>query len=148
MIGTLELRAFAAGLVLLGSSGNAMAQNLNRIERETLQEMFDRSLSRGDWRIDHTCLWGYFFADTDIAKLEAAATELMATGYNYVSIFDVEPEGGEERSYFLHVERVERHSVDSLHQRNAVLYDLADRYNLDSYDGMDVGPSSGGECAN
>ena len=36
--------------------------------------------------------------------------------------------------------KVDTHSVDSLDERNRLLYRFADEYGLDSYDGMDVGP--------
>jgi hypothetical protein len=41
--------------------------------------------------------------------------------------------------YFLQVDRVETHSVDSLHTRNENLALLAYRFGL-TYDGLDVAP--------
>ena len=38
------------------------------------------------------------------------------------------------------MDRVERHTVDSLMARNAELYKFADAQGLTDYDGMDVGP--------
>jgi hypothetical protein len=46
----------------------------------------------------------------------------------------------EEEVYFLHVEKVEHHTPESLHRRNAEFDALAQRFELGSYDGMDVGP--------
>jgi hypothetical protein len=43
--------------------------------------------------------------------------------------------------WWLHVERVETHSVSSLDKRNAELASFALRHALESYDGMDVGPT-------
>jgi hypothetical protein len=40
----------------------------------------------------------------------------------------------------LHVERIEAHSPQTLLARNEMLYDLANQLELNSYDGMDVGP--------
>jgi hypothetical protein len=40
----------------------------------------------------------------------------------------------------LHVEKVETHTVDSLDARNGELDALASKHDLQSYDGMDVGP--------
>ena len=42
--------------------------------------------------------------------------------------------------WWLHVEKIEVHSVASLDARNQVLYRSADEQGLDAYDGMDVGP--------
>ena len=81
-------------------------------------------------------LWGYFFTDRSAEKLERAATILVAQGYRLVKIR--EDEDGSTR--WLHVERVEVHSPQSLFARNEALYKLADDLGLDCYDGMDVGP--------
>ncbi|MFX8929938.1 ribonuclease E inhibitor RraB, partial [Acinetobacter baumannii] len=48
------------------------------------------------------------------------------------------PDGAE--SWWLHVERDERHSVDSLDARNRALHRFAETHGLEAYDGMDVGP--------
>jgi hypothetical protein len=40
----------------------------------------------------------------------------------------------------LHVERVEAHTPQTLFARNAEFYLLADEFEVESYDGMDVGP--------
>ncbi|MEM9060934.1 MAG: ribonuclease E inhibitor RraB [Pseudomonadota bacterium] len=120
--------------------------NSQRIERSTLQAMFDHAEAINDWQIRDTCLWGYFFTDRRLEALERAAEELVKAGYTFVRVLEPELEQGEARYYFLHVERVERHSVDSLHLRNAALYEFADRHNLGGYDGMDVGPLEDGEC--
>jgi len=42
--------------------------------------------------------------------------------------------------WWLHIEKVETHSVDSLNAINLVFYDFADKHGIDPYDGMDVGP--------
>ena len=42
--------------------------------------------------------------------------------------------------YGLHMERVEKHTVDSLDRRNGELDAFAVKHGLQSYDGMDVGP--------
>src|SRR5262245_44562354 len=41
---------------------------------------------------------------------------------------------------FLHVEKTETHSPESLNARNMEFYEFAYKHSLDSYDGMDVGP--------
>ncbi len=56
-------------------------------------------------------------------------------GYRIVEIC----EDDDEPLYWLHVERVEAHSVDSLHERNLSFHRLAEKLGLESYDGMDVG---------
>ncbi|MFM2450517.1 MAG: hypothetical protein RIS44_2967 [Pseudomonadota bacterium] len=82
-------------------------------------------------------MWGYFFLDPSQEKLANAAKELMGSQYRLVAI-DVVPG---RQIFRLHVEKVEVHSPASLHARNNELYELATKYKLASYDGMDVGPA-------
>ena len=81
-------------------------------------------------------LWGYFFTDRDAAKLRPLAKYLESTGYRLV---DINPTDG--TTFFLHVEKVELHTAASLHERNTSFYGLAERFGVESYDGMDVGPA-------
>jgi regulator of RNase E activity RraB len=109
------------------------------ITKDAIQQVFDDLDHQGDMNTNGPLLYGYFFTDTDGAKLVAACEELQKMGYKYVDIFEPEVDDGDEPFYYLHVEKVETHSVDSLDQRNKELYKFADKFNLDSYDGFDVG---------
>lgn len=112
------------------------------ISRAELEEMFDAMRAKRAWDIEGPCLWGYFFADYDRAKLEAASSKLEAAGYRAVGIMGPSDENDDRLLLFLHVERREKHSVDTLHARNQELYRFASENGLKSYDGMDVGPVS------
>jgi hypothetical protein len=85
-------------------------------------------------------LWGYFFTDSDRIALERAAKKLEAEGYRFVDVFQPEDDGKPLPYFFLHVEKVETHSVDSLYKRNTQLEAFAKQNGLDTYDGMDAGP--------
>ena len=85
-------------------------------------------------------LRGYFFPGRSREKLVAVVPELEAQGYRFVDVFMAEGDEGEPKHFFLHVEREEAHSSQSLDARNRNLYALASQHQLDSYDGMDVGP--------
>ena len=61
-------------------------------------------------------------------------------GYRYVNLFEPELDDGVEPYFFLHVEREEVHTVQSLFERNSQLEDFAETHELATYDGMDVGP--------
>ena len=115
----------------------ATAQGPKRIQLAQLEAMFASMRTSTPWNVDGPLLWGYFFYDPSRAKLEQAAKELQSTGYRVVGIeqFQNEPH------LRLHVERVEAHTPASLHARNQELYALAERFGLDLYDGMDVGPA-------
>lgn len=98
--------------------------------------MFDGMRTKSHWKVDGPMLWGYFFFDHDKAKLENLGKELVKDGYRLV---EVGPrEGG---VYCLHVEKVEKHTPETLNARNVSFEKLADRRGIESYDGMDVGPA-------
>jgi hypothetical protein len=88
------------------------------------------------WNVDGDLLWGYFFTDPDRRKLQPVADFLTRNGYRFVNIYPTD----DKKTFFLHVERVEHHTPESLNQRNLEFYKLAEEFHLESYDGMDVGP--------
>jgi hypothetical protein len=109
------------------------------IERSALVEMFDNIRATTEWDMSGDMLWGYFFTDTDPDKLARAGQLLAERGYRCVSVRP--PEDDPAGLHWLHVERIETHSVDSLDERNDELSDFAHDLELHSYDGMDVGPA-------
>lgn len=123
-----------AAAVLTGSEF-AIAQTKRQISRSQLDAMFSQMRAKTPWNVDSPLLWGYFFLDGSRVKLELAASELTSKGYRVVGI---DPAG--VGRYRLHVERIEVHSPASLDFRNQELYALAERLEIASYDGMDVGP--------
>ncbi|RZA33711.1 MAG: ribonuclease E inhibitor RraB [Lysobacteraceae bacterium] len=110
------------------------------ISLDQLEAMFENIRQGAGWDMSQPMLWGYFFTDKSREKLESLMPLLEREGYRFVDLFVPELDEGEEPYFFLHVEKAEVHSPHSLHQRNAALYALAERYAVDSYDGMDVGP--------
>jgi hypothetical protein len=110
------------------------------IHFDQLMEMFADFRKRGAWDIDGPMLWGYFFTNRTPTELELAIPALESMGYRFVDLFIPQLDPGVEEYYFLHVERVEAHTVESLNQRNQEFEQFAEQFNLDSYDGMDVGP--------
>ncbi len=106
------------------------------IEKSQLQEMFDDIREKTKWNIDGNMVWGYFFTGENEAALEAPSKELSKMGYKVVAIYPAD----DNSMYWLHVERIETHTVQSLFQRNSELYRFASKFNEIKYDGMDVGP--------
>jgi hypothetical protein len=110
------------------------------IEKETIQELFDDIKEVEKWNTNHPLLYSYFFLDKSLEKLEIARKELEKVGYEFVEVFTAEPqEDDESKMYYLQVEKVEIHSVNSLFDRNKELYSVAEKFKLDSYDGFDIG---------
>ena len=117
------------------------AQEQQMISREQLQEMFDSMSRNPGWDTSKAMLWGYFFTHSSRPPLERAARLLAAQGYTVVDIYLADKESDSEPDlWWLHVERVEVHTVASLDARNQVLYRFAAEQALDAYGGMDVGP--------
>lgn len=111
------------------------------IDREALDKMFDSIAEQGKWDMSQPMLWGFFFTNRDPKRLHEIAPILQSREYEFVDIFKSEKDDPAKADlWWLHVQRVEVHSVDSLYARNEQLVDFAREHGLDSYDGMDVGP--------
>ncbi len=106
------------------------------ITLEMLKQMFAEMRKDAPFDPDHELLWGYFFTHASKKELRPVADELVAEGYREVALYRTD----DRKTYFLHVERVERHTPESLHARNQEFNALAERHGIDAYDGMDVGP--------
>ena len=111
------------------------------ISREDMLGLFADMKKNAPWDMNKPLLWGYFFADQNKAKLEAAGKLLQAQGYTQVGIYDSKPEADTPALWWLHIEKVELHTVDTLHARNQEFYRFAEAQQLEAYDGMDVGPA-------
>lgn len=79
-------------------------------------------------------LFGYFFYDKDQSKLEKLKDELLKENYQLVRL-----EKTEKPAFILHVEKVEIHSRSSLLERETQLNKLAKKFQVELYDGWDVG---------
>jgi len=101
------------------------------ISRDMLEDLFTRTRERARWNIDGVCLWGYFFTGHDRERLLRAAPALERMGYRVVGLLD-EPkaEDDDQGLLFLHVEREEQHTVDTLEARNLELDRFAEEFNL------------------
>jgi len=112
------------------------------IERQALVEMFDSIAERGEMDMSRPMLWGYFFTNRDPAALRAVIPNLQSDDYEFVDVYQSEKDNpNDDDLWWLHVQRVEVHTVDSLFARNERLAEFASLHGIDSYDGMDVGPA-------
>jgi len=110
------------------------------ITLQQLEDMFANMREHTDWDVEGDLLWGYFFTDSDHDKLEKAAVALDEMGYDVVEIFESEDDDDPSVTDFvLHVERIEPHTPQSLFERNTELLAFAQKHDLESFDGVDVG---------
>jgi hypothetical protein len=88
-------------------------------DREKLREMFDNIAEQGQWDVSQPMLWGHFFTHRDPKRLNDVVPILQSREYEFVDIFQSEKDDPAEADlWWLHVQRVEVHSVDSLFARN------------------------------
>jgi hypothetical protein len=106
------------------------------IPKSQLVEMFASMRAQAPWDVDADLLWGYFFNGSSAPTMKRLAADLVKAGYRLVEIRRDE----RRPRYWLHVEKVETHSPDTLDARNQEFYQMANRYEV-TYDGMDVGPA-------
>jgi len=106
------------------------------IPKAQLIEMFASMRAQAPWDVEGDLLWGYFFNSSSESTLKRLADNLVGAGYQLVEIRRDEKRPRD----WLHVEKVETHSPDTLDARNHEFYQMADQYEL-TYDGMDVGPA-------
>ncbi len=108
----------------------------NAMTLQQMEQMFANMRAETKWDVDGDMLWGYFFTDPDTNKLERGAKRLTASGYRFVRIYPTD----DKSTCVLHVERIEKHTPQTLQVRNGEFERLASELGLESYDGMDVGP--------
>jgi hypothetical protein len=118
------------------------------ITRETILDFFEHTRQlkregRARFDIDQICRWSFFFADTDRKKLTRAGHYIEQRGYELVGFLEPTPEYDDQETVYLRFDKVERHTPDSLLARNAEMYKIAADFDLDDYDGMDVGAIDG-----
>ena len=122
---------------LAGSGVGASGTEKPRITLASLQKMFHQLRESTNWNIEGLMLWGYYFADEDLGKLHSLADRLGKDGYRVVGI----RQAPGRTIHILHIDRVERHTPESLDQRNREFYDLAAKLGIETYEGMDVAPA-------
>ena len=133
----------AVAIVLLLFAVGIPSAEANVIAKQQLIEMFDGMTKQGRLDPSKPLLWGYFFTDTSKEPLERAAQLLKKEGYRIVDVYLSDKEHpGEADLWWLHVEKIEVHTPETLDIRNQELNRFAQEQGLGSYDGMDVGPAT------
>ena len=118
------------------------------ISKDELTEYFKNTRKRyekgeADFNIDEVCNWSYFFTDSDRTNLTRIGLHLEDNGYKICGFLEPAPEDEDQRTLYIRADRIERHTVDSLHETNQELSFLAEKMGVEGYDGMDVGPIGG-----
>jgi hypothetical protein len=106
---------------------------LAQIPLADLEPMFAR-LRQAGWNVDRPLLWSYFFIGKDAAALDNVRGKLASQGYRHADTST--HRGG---VLLLQMDRVETHSVASLHRRNEELFSLAASLGNIEYEGVEAG---------
>jgi len=102
--------------------------------------MFAGLRAETDCNPEDELLWSYYFTAATPEALEPVAEVLDEREFDVVEIFD----GEEEKNFILAVERIEKHTPESLFALNTEMEALAAKHVGVEYDGMDVNPMD--EC--
>jgi regulator of RNase E activity RraB len=108
---------------------------------EGIREIFETARTEDGWNPEAEMLYSYYFVGKDVDKLETLGLDLEKQGYDFIDIFELGDEKTEKPTgeYLLHIDKVESHTPDSLAARNVEFQNLADEYEIESYDGWEFG---------
>ena len=108
---------------------------------EGIKEIFEQAKTEDGWDLDNDMLYSYYFVDESVEKLEKLGNRLAEDKYDFIDIFELgDEETGESTGEFLlHIDKLEKHTPESLAQRNVEFQKLADEYDIETYDGWDFG---------
>jgi hypothetical protein len=108
---------------------------------EGIREIFETARREDDWKLEEEMLYSYFFVDKDVDKLETLGLDLEKRGFDFIDIFELGNEETNEPTgeFLLHIDKIETHTPESLAERNVEFQQLADEYEIDSYDGWEFG---------
>ena len=106
-----------------------------------IREIFETARTEDGWNTEEEMLYSFYFIDRDVDKLEKLGLELEKQGYDFIDIFELGDEETEESTgdYLLHIDKVETHTPESLAARNVEFQNLANEYEIASYDGWEFG---------
>ena len=108
---------------------------------EGIKEIFDDAKREDGWNLSEPMLFSYYFVDTDVDKLEKLGLKLEADGYDFIDVFELGDEQTDESTgeYLLHIDKVETHTPASLAERNVEFANLAQQFEIETYDGWEFG---------
>lgn len=108
---------------------------------EGIKKIFADAEREDKWNLGEEMLYSFYFVDKDVDKLEKLGLKLEADDYDFVDVFELGDEKTDESTgeYLLHIDKVETHTPESLAERNVEFQNLADEYEIETYDGWEFG---------
>lgn len=108
---------------------------------EGIKEIFADARSEDNWNLDEPMLYSYYFVDEDPDKLESLGVALEEKDYDFIGVYELGDEETEKATgeYLLHLDKTEKHTPETLAQRNVEFAKLAEDYGIKTYDGWEFG---------
>ena len=108
---------------------------------EGIKEIFEDAKREDGWNLDEEMLYSYYWVDGNVDKLEKLGEHLEKEGYDFIDIFELGDEDTNKSTgeYLLHIDKIEKHTPESLAARNVEFQKLADEYDIETYDGWEFG---------
>ncbi|CAN5315675.1 hypothetical protein BH10ACI1_BH10ACI1_02400 [soil metagenome] len=106
-----------------------------------IREIFETAETEDKWNLKGEMLYSYYFVDESVEKLNELGEKLHSDGYDFIDVFELGDEETDEPTgeYLLHIDKEEIHTPESLAQRNVEFSNLAEEYEIESYDGWEFG---------
>ena len=108
---------------------------------EGIRQIFAEAKQQDNWNLEEPMLFSYYFVDEDADKLEELGIKLEEKGYDFIGVFELGDEETDEATgeYLLHVDKEEKHTPETLAERNVELQNIADEHEIETYDGWEFG---------
>lgn len=108
---------------------------------EGIKEIFAEARREDNWNTDEPMLYSYYFVDKDADKLDSLGVALEEKDFDYIGVYELGEEETDESTgeFLLHIDKLEKHTPESLAQRNVEFQTLADEYGIQTYDGWEFG---------
>jgi hypothetical protein len=132
----MKKRTLIIAIALVAIIGLSIAFTVQRRERRAIDAGVFAEMRKNPWDLNGDLLWGFYFTNETKWPLEFDAWALGLFGYSKVSIDRDE----KKEFWWLHVEKIERLSLDSMASRNVRLSWFGKIFGFSVYDGWDVGP--------
>ncbi|MDX2045471.1 MAG: ribonuclease E inhibitor RraB [Chitinophagaceae bacterium] len=99
---------------------------------ERLEDVF-KKMQTNSFNVEADLKWGFYFIDYQKEKLVKIFDELKENNYKIESL-----KLNDENLWQLHVSKIDMLTPEKLHKRNEAFNELADFFEIFSYDGWDV----------
>ena len=108
---------------------------------EGIEQIFAAAKKEDNWNTNEEMLYSYYFVDKDVDKLEKLGLYLEENGYDFIDIFELGDEDTNESTgeNLLHIDKEEKHTPQSLAERNVEFAKLAAEHEIETYDGWEFG---------